>query len=128
MKAKNPKFTRHGDIDLEVEHPEYGWIPFTASSRDTSKVGMELFLKASEGEFGEITPYDKEDEIKLLSREVKAMRDSLLSKSDWTQLPDIDPRLKEMYVPYRKELRDLTSQDGFPLKVQWPEEPKFDKG
>lgn len=57
MKAKNPKFNADGTIDLEIEHPDYRWIPFTASSADVEASGRDLYASAIAGEFGEIAPY-----------------------------------------------------------------------
>lgn len=55
MKAKNPQYNAAGTIDLEIEHPQFGWIPFTASEHDDS--GRELYARALAGEFGQIAPY-----------------------------------------------------------------------
>ena len=55
MNARNPKQNAVGSIDLEIDHPVYGWIPFTASPDDAE--GAELYAKAVTGEFGPIAPY-----------------------------------------------------------------------
>jgi hypothetical protein len=34
MKFRNPVFTSAGAIDCEIEHPIYGWIPFTCAPKD----------------------------------------------------------------------------------------------
>ena len=53
---------------------------------------------------------------------VRAMRQTKLEESDWTQLPDT-PADKALWATYRQELRDVTSQAGFPWDVQWPVAP-----
>lgn len=40
---RNPRFTASGAVDVEVEHPEFGWIPFTASPDDPEEHGRTLF-------------------------------------------------------------------------------------
>ena len=35
MEYRNPKYNSNGTIDCEINHPEYGWIPFTAHLEDT---------------------------------------------------------------------------------------------
>lgn len=55
MNARNPKQNAVGTIDLEIEHPVYGWIPFTASPDDAE--GAELYAQAVDGDFGIIAPY-----------------------------------------------------------------------
>jgi hypothetical protein len=54
--------------------------------------------------------------------EVRQQRNELLSACDWTQLPD-SPADHEAWATYRQELRDVTSQEGFPWDVTWPEAP-----
>lgn len=44
-------------IDCEIEHPVFGWIPFTASPDDVEAHGRELFDKLKAGEFGAIADY-----------------------------------------------------------------------
>jgi hypothetical protein len=39
-------------IDCEINHPQYGWIPFTASPDDTEQHGRELFAFLSQGTIG----------------------------------------------------------------------------
>ena len=57
--AQNPKWINadHTLIDLEIEHPRYGLIPFTASQTDTEKSGREIFERAANGEFGTVADY-----------------------------------------------------------------------
>jgi hypothetical protein len=54
-------------------------------------------------------------------------RNSLLYLSDWTQLPDaqetFDAEEKLRWREYRQKLRDITSQSGWPLSIDWPKQP-----
>lgn len=34
MNVRNPKYSEHGSVECEVEHPVYGWIPFHAVAGD----------------------------------------------------------------------------------------------
>jgi hypothetical protein len=43
MNYKNAVYNSQGTIDCEVEHPDFGWIPFTASSNDVEPFGKEVF-------------------------------------------------------------------------------------
>jgi hypothetical protein len=49
-------------------------------------------------------------------------RDTLLQTSDWTQVEDV-PVNKTAWAVYRQALRDLPSQEGFPVNIVWPESP-----
>src|SRR5699024_1523488 len=44
-------------IDVEWNHPELGWIPFTASPDDTEQHGRDIYAAAKRGDFGAIAPY-----------------------------------------------------------------------
>lgn len=54
--------------------------------------------------------------------EVRHIREVLLSQSDWTQLPDA-PVDQAAWAAYRQELRDITTQSGFPDSITWPIAP-----
>jgi hypothetical protein len=72
-----------------------------------------------------VTPASAEEIAERLQRkeaEVRQQRNELLSACDWTQLPD-SPADHEAWAAYRQELRDVTSQEGFPWDVTWPEAP-----
>ena len=52
-------------------------------------------------------------------------RNDLLSKSDWTQVPDVSISDSDAaaWLSYRQELRDLPSNTTNPFIVTWPEKP-----
>lgn len=43
MEYRNPNRNDDGTINCEINHPVYGWIPFTASPDDVEPHGRELF-------------------------------------------------------------------------------------
>ena len=46
MKNRNPIFIEDGRINCEIEHPQYGWIPFTADPNDVEPIGAQVFNAA----------------------------------------------------------------------------------
>lgn len=38
MDVRNPVYNRFGTIDCEVNHPRFGWIPFTATPDDAPEI------------------------------------------------------------------------------------------
>jgi hypothetical protein len=54
MKTRNLYRNRHGTIDMEIEHPVYGWIPFTASPDDSEPHGRALYAEAASGALGKL--------------------------------------------------------------------------
>ena len=73
-------------------------------------------------------PLSEEERQKILDDKILSIRDSrnrLLAESDWTQFNDspLDEETKTAWATYRRELRDITSQEGFPNNITWPEKP-----
>jgi hypothetical protein len=62
------------------------------------------------------------DEAKL-AEEIRAERNKKLVESDWSQVVDTPQTIKDKWAPYRQQLRDLTTQPGFPQNVVWPVKP-----
>ncbi len=58
----------------------------------------------------------------LLALTIRAERGARIAACDWTQLPDaaLTTEAKTAWVAYRQELRDITTQAGFPVEVVWP--------
>lgn len=71
-----------------------------------------------------IPPYEPTDEE--LARQVRNDRDRKLKETDWYMMPDYpaDPDTLEFVKSYRKALRDITLQSGFPRDVKWPDVPR----
>ncbi|MFM6959548.1 MAG: hypothetical protein ACKOW0_00795 [Schleiferiaceae bacterium] len=57
IKARSPQHNSAGTIDMEIEHPVYGWIPFTASPDDTEPMGRDLYAQAVAGDLGPVAEY-----------------------------------------------------------------------
>ena len=43
IEYRTPRFNSVGTIDCEINHPAFGWIPFTASPDDPEEYGRELY-------------------------------------------------------------------------------------
>lgn len=56
------------------------------------------------------------------AKSVRATRDAKLAECDWTQVADA-PVDKAVWATYRQALRDITTQEGFPWTVTYPEKP-----
>ena len=64
------------------------------------------------------------------AKSVRAERDRLLAECDWVTIKAIDAsadglgiQLPQVWIDYRKALRDVPTQAGFPWTVTWPEKP-----
>ena len=61
-------------------------------------------------------------ELASIARDVRSERDQLLADCDWTQVADA-PVDASLWATYRQALRDVPTQTGFPLTVEWPIAP-----
>ena len=43
IEYRNPVYNANGTIDVEINHPDFGWIPFTASPDDPEPHGRQIF-------------------------------------------------------------------------------------
>ena len=106
--------------------------PYQYSFRDgVKKVKGKYFTKYSLGpvfvDNETQTALEQESEYKALiddqqGTSVRNTRNQLLKDSDWTQVLDV-PVDKDAWAIYRQELRDITSQEGFPFTIVWPVQP-----
>jgi hypothetical protein len=117
----------HGELNVFTRMPEVGesiesvvkqYSPISYWREQMSEV-EDVDVGAS----GAITYSDEltEDDLKM---QVREMRDYLLEKSDFTQMPDAPDYIdKVAWQSYRQLLREIPEQDGFPSNVVWPERP-----
>lgn len=57
MKIRKPRYNKNGSIDVELDHPRFGWVPFTASSDDVENHGRLIYEDCISGAYGEIEEY-----------------------------------------------------------------------
>lgn len=76
-----------------------------------------------------VVPFTEQEELEEdarqfveVSNSIREQRDALLIQSDWTQLPDAPVDSLEWAI-YRKNLREITDQPGFPYNILWPTAP-----
>lgn len=46
--VRNPSYNAAGTIDCEIDHPVYGWIPYTADPNDAEPLGALIHAAALE--------------------------------------------------------------------------------
>ena len=76
---------------------------------------------------GETTAAEQETAYKAIkdaeqAKSVRQSRSDRLADCDWTQVAD-SPVDKAAWATYRQALRDITTQNGFPWTVTWPDAP-----
>ena len=53
IEHKDPRYNANGTIDVQINHPQFGWIPFTASPNDVEPHGRQIFADLKD----EAAPY-----------------------------------------------------------------------
>jgi hypothetical protein len=136
MNYRNPVKIREDYIDCEIEHPKYGWIPFTCYKYDKGS-NFDVFalynrmINDPNLKILEPRKISEEEIVKHNSEVIRNKRNILLSKyvdpivSNPLRWNDINPQKKYEIVEYRRKLLDITKQENFPYSVQWPSVPKI---
>ena len=70
-----------------------------------------------------VVELDVEPTTEQLEIEVRSQRNMLLQQSDWTQSRDVTLSNDADWKTYRKALRDIPTQSGFPKTITWPTAP-----
>jgi len=131
MNYRNAKYIDTTRIDCEIEHPDYGWIPYTLDPADTDMTINNDDLLAAMSAAGDVAAYVPPTQAELdatLSAQLRRERDGLLAEVDaiagnalrWATL---SAEQQDAWAVYRQALLDVPQQAGFPNDVVWPVKP-----
>lgn len=132
MKYRNAKYINdQGWIDCEIEHQQFGWIPYTLDPDDTDMTINNDDLLATMATAGDVAAYVPPTQAELdaaLSDQLRTERDGLLAEVDaiagnalrWATL---SAEQQDAWGVYRQALLDVPQQAGFPYDVTWPTKP-----
>ena len=126
------KINEKGDIDVEIKHPTYGWIPFSlnvddkGSDIDIKKLNDKIIAEKQVQEYQ--APSD-EEVVAQKSSEVRGQRDALL-RADVDPIvcnplrwADLTEKKQDEWKEYRQKLLDISKQAKFPKVVVYPTKP-----
>ncbi len=54
IEGRNARYNDTNSIDLEIKHPIYGWIWFTADPNDVEEHGRLIYADCVAGKYGKI--------------------------------------------------------------------------
>ena len=117
-------------MDVEINHPDYGWIPYTVDPADTdTTINNDEVMALIGTDFAAYVPPTQEELDAALAAEVRADRDGRLTEVDavagnalrWAAL---DAETQDAWATYRQELLDVPQQADFPSTVAWPTKPE----
>ena len=113
-------------IDVEINHPDYGWIPYTVDPADTDTTidNDEVMALIGDNFTAYVAPTQAELDASTAAP-VRGDRDGRLAEVDaiagntlrWAAL-DADTQAE--WSTYRQALLDVPQQAGFPNDITWP--------
>jgi hypothetical protein len=108
------------EYDDQPEPPDDNWIELSEAEHQAAIDAKATNVVDGVCVFIEPTLSDED-----AAHAVRVERDFLLKDSDFTQYPDVSmsDEKKAAWATYRQALRDISSQDGFPQNVVFPEKP-----
>lgn len=106
---------------------QLGWLPHVivdngGEVQEGSTFTIESNRVVETKNYRAKTQAERDEEQRQKAASVRGDRDSRLSACDWTQLAD-SPTDKNLWAAYRRQLRDVPQQAGFPNNVVWPNKP-----
>ena len=130
MNYRNAKYISATVIDCEIDHPDYGWIPYTLDPSDTDMSVNNDDLLAAMNAAGDVAEYvaPTQAELDVISAvSVRSARDSKLSDADVAvsnplRFAAMSSEKQAEWAAYRQLLLDVPQQSGFPSTVVWPTE------
>ena len=130
MNYRNAKYISATVIDCEIDHPDYGWIPYTLDPSDTDMSVNNDDLLAAMNAAGDVAEYvaPTQAELDVISAvSVRSARDSKLSEADVAvsnplRFAAMSSEKQAEWAAYRQLLLDVPQQSGFPSTVVWPTE------
>jgi len=121
LNAENTQF------NVEINHPSYGWIPYTLDPSDTDMTIDNTELLSLIGT--DFAPFSQADHDARTAAMVRVQRDSKLTNevdpvvSNPLRWADLSAQEQADVSAYRLALLDVPQQQGFPHTISWPTPP-----
>ena len=121
LNAENTQF------NVEINHPSYGWIPYTLDPSDTDMTIDNTELLSLIG--SDFAPFSQADHDARTAAMVRVQRDSKLTNevdpvvSNPLRWADLSAQEQADVSAYRLALLDVPQQQGFPHTISWTTPP-----
>ncbi len=122
MNAENTQF------DLEINHPDYGWIPYSLTPWDTDMTVDNAELLSLIGT--NFTPFSQADHdarfaaFERDARDVKLRNEVDPIVTNPLRWADLTTEKQNEWTQYRTDLLNVPQQAGFPNTINWPTKPE----
>ncbi|MDB4439178.1 phage tail assembly chaperone [bacterium] len=117
-------------INVEINHPQHGWIPYTLDPADTDMtIDNDEVMALIGTDFAAYVPPTQAELDAATAAQVRADRDGRLTEVDaiagnalrWA---DLTADKQAEWSQYRTDLLNVPQQVGFPHTVAWPTKPE----
>lgn len=117
-------------MDVEINHPDYGWILYTLDPADTDMtINNDAVMALIGTDFAAYVPPTQAELDAAAAASVRADRDARLTEVDaiagnalrWA---DLTSTKQAEWSTYRQALLDVPQQAGFPNSITWPTKPQ----
>jgi len=117
-------------MDVEINHPEYGWIPYTLDPADTDNTinNDDVMALIGSNFAAYVAPTQAELDAETAAN-VRTERDNILATvvdpmvSNPLRWADLSSDKQTEWSQYRTDLLNIPQQAGFPNSITWPDEP-----
>ena len=117
-------------MDVEINHPQLGWIPYTINDFDPDNtISNEQLLSLIGSNYAAYVPPTSEEIIAEQAAMARGTRQEILqsfvdpyvtNNLRWQSMTDAQ---RQTISDYRQQLLDITEQTGWPQNVEWPTPP-----
>ena len=121
MNAENTQF------DVEINHPDYGWIPYSLAPWDTdTTIDNAALLELIGSDYVPFSQSDHDARVATFERDTRDLK--LVVEVDPTvsnplRWGDLSEQEQADVSAYRMALLDVPQQSGFPHTISWPTKP-----
>ena len=118
-------------MDVEINHPQHGWIPYTLDPADTdTTIDNDAVMALIGDDFTAYVPPTQAELDAAEAASVRADRDGRLTEVDaiagnalrWAELTSDTAELMDYSTA--QTCLDVPQQSGFPHDVTWPTKPE----
>lgn len=117
-------------MDVDINHPDYGWIPYTLDPSDTDMTinNDEVMALIGTNFAAYVAPTQAELDAEAAAN-IRRQRDNILATvvdplvSNNLRWADLTSDKQAEWSQYRTDLLNVPQQAGFPNSITWPTEP-----
>ena len=117
-------------MEVEINHPDYGWIPYGLDPADTdTTINNDAILALISTDFDAYVAPTAAEIATALAVTERSKRDGLLRTvvdpiaSNALRWAALTSEQQTAWATYRTALLDVPAQAGFPSSITWPTAP-----